>query len=65
MSLTPNAHYVQPNIVPSWPAWHDGGEIMLFNKTDADQPVVHTIGADAGQQERCAFWRSMSEVNAQ
>jgi len=61
--LDPNAH--PPNLTPEWPSWHETGKVMLFNRTESGQPVVTTIGADEGLQIRCAFWKSLADVNAQ
>ncbi|KAA1475621.1 alpha/beta-hydrolase [Dentipellis sp. KUC8613] len=56
LALDPNAKF-EDTIAPQWPAWAGGqGGEMLFNQTEgADpQPVVKTVGTDAGQMARCA-----------
>ncbi|KZV68239.1 alpha/beta-hydrolase [Peniophora sp. CONT] len=64
ISLDPNAH-VEPTIAPEWPSWTDAGQVLLFNETESGQPEVKVVGPDAALLERCAFWRSLSDVNAQ
>ncbi|VDC03533.1 unnamed protein product [Peniophora sp. CBMAI 1063] len=64
ISLDPNAHEVS-TITPEWPSWTKSGQVMLFNETEAEQPEVKLVGPDSAQLKRCAFWRSLSDVNAQ
>ncbi|KAI0315766.1 Alpha/Beta hydrolase protein [Amylostereum chailletii] len=65
MSLDPNAHFVQPDITPEWPTWQTSTREMLFNRTEAGEPVVKTVRTNEQLSNRCAFWNSLGEVNSQ
>ncbi|KAF9447129.1 alpha/beta-hydrolase [Macrolepiota fuliginosa MF-IS2] len=66
MSLDPNVKWDSTNTVPQWARWNEQGRNeMLFNKTDADVPVFHSIATSAALLERCDFWESVSAFSAQ
>ncbi|KAJ7698640.1 alpha/beta-hydrolase [Mycena rosella] len=60
IALDPNAH-AQPSLLPPWPARLE----MLFNETDAGEPVVRTFATDAGVLQRCAFWNEVAAYTSQ
>jgi len=53
-----NKKLISETITPFWPIWE--GEIeMLFNKTEAGEPVVKSVSVSSALLERCAFWESV------
>ncbi|KAJ7149773.1 alpha beta-hydrolase [Mycena crocata] len=65
ISLDPNVKVNPTTITPHWNVWDNGNTEMLFNKTEADQPVVHPITTSNALLERCRFWDSISNLTAQ
>ncbi|VDC03514.1 unnamed protein product [Peniophora sp. CBMAI 1063] len=64
ISLDPNAHDAD-DLKPEWPTFKQTGETMLFNMTTAGEPEVTTVPTSDALLERCAFWLSLGDVNAQ
>lgn len=61
ISLDPNVKWDPSNTLPQWPRWTEAGHAeMVFNKTEAGQPVFHVVPTDQGLLNRCAFWESVS-----
>ena len=52
-SLDPNVHTVPQVITPKWNLFASGHTEMLFNKTDANQPNIHSITTDPALLKRC------------
>ncbi|KXN84875.1 Lipase 3 [Leucoagaricus sp. SymC.cos] len=66
MSLDPNVKWDPSNTVPHWPRWSEQTRNeMLFNKTDADVPVFHSITTSNELLERCDFWERVSAFSVQ
>ncbi|KAJ7600490.1 alpha/beta-hydrolase [Mycena floridula] len=59
ISLDPNTAH--GTIAPKWPAYIHEKE-MIFNKTESDQPVVHTTETDEDFLSRCAYVNSLSKA---
>ncbi|VDC03515.1 unnamed protein product [Peniophora sp. CBMAI 1063] len=64
VSLNPNAHDSE-DLKPNWPTFQETGKTMFFNETMTGAPEVVTISTSSALLERCAFWLSLSAVNAQ
>ncbi|KAJ7864548.1 Alpha/Beta hydrolase protein [Mycena leptocephala] len=65
ISLDPNRK-VNPNtITPKWSKWYAGETEMLFNKSDADVPIVHPVKTSDALLKRCQFWDSVGAFTAQ
>ncbi|KAJ7622210.1 Alpha/Beta hydrolase protein [Roridomyces roridus] len=63
-------HKVSETITPKWDRYVTGGygyeeTKMLFNKTDAGQPVVQPISTGEALLERCRFWSSVGNLTGQ
>ncbi|KAJ7077232.1 Alpha/Beta hydrolase protein [Mycena epipterygia] len=65
ISLDPNIKIDPTTITPKWDLFDVGNTEMLFNKTDAGAPVVHTIKTSNALLERCQFWESVTGLTAQ
>ncbi|KAJ7505614.1 Alpha/Beta hydrolase protein [Mycena galericulata] len=65
ISLDPNVKIDPTTITPEWNVWALGNSEMLFNKTDAGDPVVHAVETSTSLLERCLFWESVSGLTAQ
>ncbi|KAJ7051977.1 Alpha/Beta hydrolase protein [Mycena amicta] len=69
ISQNPNVDVdpANPTITPQWGVWLQGhGRTeMLFNKTDANAPVVETVKTNGALLERCAFWDSVGGLTGQ
>ncbi|KZV68230.1 alpha/beta-hydrolase [Peniophora sp. CONT] len=64
IALNPNTHGAD-DLKPDWPTFKQTGKTMLFNETTTGEPEVMTIPTSDALLERCAFWLSLSDVNAQ
>ncbi|KAF7335501.1 Carboxylic ester hydrolase [Mycena venus] len=62
ISLDPNIKVNPYTITPKWNKWNLGETEMLFNKTDADVPVVHPVKTSDALLERCQFWLSVGDL---
>ncbi|KAJ7149873.1 Alpha/Beta hydrolase protein [Mycena crocata] len=65
ISLDPNVKVDPTTITPKWNKWIAGKTEMLFNKTEADVPVVKPIKTSDALLERCQFWASVSNLTGQ
>ncbi|KAJ7149788.1 Alpha/Beta hydrolase protein [Mycena crocata] len=65
ISLDPNVKVDTATITPHWNVWNNGNTKMLFNRTEAGQPVVHPITTSNALLGRCEFWNSVSSLTAQ
>jgi len=55
MYETPDHRYTPGDITPSWDSWLNNNNIeMMFNKTPAGLPDVHTFITDEDLLNRCA-----------
>ncbi|KAI0315765.1 alpha/beta-hydrolase [Amylostereum chailletii] len=64
-NLDPNAHPGVDTIAPAFSAWNATQEEVLFNKTEAGEPVVDVVNTDTGLSGRCALWEEFAGVNSQ
>ncbi|KAF9445722.1 alpha/beta-hydrolase [Macrolepiota fuliginosa MF-IS2] len=54
MSLDPNVKWDPANTVPQWAKWNEQGHNeMVFNKTDAGEPAIHSVTTSTALLERC------------
>lgn len=53
--LNPNNRGDPDNIAPLWDTWSDGKVEMLFNKTEANLPIVKTITTSQALLDRCMY----------
>ncbi|KAF5360984.1 hypothetical protein D9756_005141 [Leucocoprinus leucothites] len=66
ISQDPNVKWDPSNTLPHWPRWTEGGRAeMLFNKTEADEPVFKVTPTTDSFLKRCDFWESVSANSAQ
>ncbi|KAL0950288.1 hypothetical protein HGRIS_010267 [Hohenbuehelia grisea] len=66
LSLNPISGRTQPTITPSkWSPWAHEYTEMLFNKTEADLPVIRSVSTNQSVLDRCAFWNSVASINNQ
>ncbi|KXN89065.1 hypothetical protein AN958_06369 [Leucoagaricus sp. SymC.cos] len=65
LAMDPNVKWDPENSVPRWSRWGDGGAEVLFNKTDAGDPVFRSIETSEALLRRCNFWESVSALSAQ
>ncbi|KAJ7149815.1 Alpha/Beta hydrolase protein [Mycena crocata] len=65
ISLDPNVKVDPATITPHWNVWDNRNTEMLFNRTEAGQPVVHPITTSNALLGRCGFWDSVSNLTAQ
>ncbi|KAJ7167191.1 Alpha/Beta hydrolase protein, partial [Mycena crocata] len=65
ISLDPNIKVDPTTITPKWNKWIAGQREMLFNKTEADVPVVKPIKTSNALLGRCQFWASVSHLTGQ
>lgn len=52
-SADPNATPDPANITPRWNAWSGGETEMVFNRTAAGVPNIHTTSTDSALLKRC------------
>ncbi|KAJ7616829.1 Alpha/Beta hydrolase protein, partial [Mycena polygramma] len=65
ISLDPNIKVNSTSITPTWNKWNVGQTEMLFNKTDANVPVVQPVTTSNALLTRCQFWESVSALTGQ
>ncbi|KAJ7505659.1 alpha beta-hydrolase [Mycena galericulata] len=65
INLDPNIKVDPTTITPQWNLYDIGNTEMLFNKTDAGQPVVKPITTSDALLERCLFWDSVGNLTGQ
>jgi hypothetical protein len=65
VSSDPNVKVDPSNVVPEWPVYSSGNLEMVFNKTELDEPDIHTKPADEAQLERCRLWHSLAPSTSQ
>ncbi|KAJ7149765.1 alpha beta-hydrolase [Mycena crocata] len=65
ISRDPNIKVDPTTITPKWNKWVVGKTEMLFNKTEADVPVVKAIKTSNALLKRCQFWASVSDLTGQ
>lgn len=53
VSEDPNKHISDLDIVPDWPLYADGSDMMIFNKTESGEPDIAARVIDQGLVERC------------
>ncbi|KIY64477.1 cephalosporin esterase [Cylindrobasidium torrendii FP15055 ss-10] len=51
--------------LPEWPVFGSGRAEMLFNATEAGDPVFEIIQRDAAQLDRCEFWKQVRNETGQ
>ncbi|KIY64475.1 alpha/beta-hydrolase [Cylindrobasidium torrendii FP15055 ss-10] len=51
--------------LPEWPVFGSGHNEMLFNATEAGDPVFKVIQRDDAQLERCEFWKQVRNETGQ
>ncbi|KAJ6496021.1 Alpha/Beta hydrolase protein, partial [Mycena sanguinolenta] len=61
----PNVKVDPKTITPHWNTFDVNDTEMLFNKTAANEPVVHAITTSNALLERCAFWHSVGNLTGQ
>ncbi|KAJ6615842.1 Alpha/Beta hydrolase protein, partial [Mycena sp. CBHHK59/15] len=64
ISLDPNVK-INTTITPKWNTWDIEQTEMLFNKTDSDAPVVHSVKTSDALLKRCQFWESVGGLTGQ
>lgn len=63
--LTTNRKF-ENTITPQWNTWSPSGRFeMLFNRTEAGDPVVRGVQTSTALLQRCAFWESVGAQTAQ
>jgi hypothetical protein len=65
VSSDPNIKVDPTNIVPEWPVYSSGSLEMVFNKTELDEPDIHTRPADEAKLARCQLWHSLAPSTSQ
>ncbi|CAK5266629.1 unnamed protein product [Mycena citricolor] len=65
VNLDPNKKINTSTITPSWSSYSVGRTEMLFNKTAAGEPVVHTIVTDPALVARCSVWSGLGASTGQ
>ncbi|KAF8344952.1 Alpha/Beta hydrolase protein [Amanita rubescens] len=67
VALNPNFKPDPTNITPKWNRWSEqfGKYEMLFNKTEADTPLIKEFETSIALLQRCKFWESVSELASQ
>ncbi|KIY64476.1 alpha/beta-hydrolase [Cylindrobasidium torrendii FP15055 ss-10] len=51
--------------LPEWPVFGSGRNEMLFNATEAGDPVFEVIQRDDAQLDRCEFWKQVRNETGQ
>ncbi|KAF9000854.1 Alpha/Beta hydrolase protein [Cyathus striatus] len=65
MTLNPNLKHNPADVKPLWSTWSNGNTEMLFNKTDSNLPVIHTVTTSSALLKRCAIWESVGALTGQ
>ncbi|KXN88643.1 Acetylcholinesterase [Leucoagaricus sp. SymC.cos] len=66
MTMDPNKKWDSGNTVPHWDRWSKNGRLeMVFNRTEAGEPVIRSTRTNGDLLERCNFWESVSQFSAQ
>ncbi|KAJ6603222.1 Alpha/Beta hydrolase protein [Mycena vulgaris] len=65
IALDPNVKVDPASITPRWETWNKGQMEMLFNKTEADEPVVRPVRTGDALLKRCEFWNSVGDFTGQ
>ncbi|KAG8212817.1 Alpha/Beta hydrolase protein [Butyriboletus roseoflavus] len=60
-----NIKFDPTNITPDWNKYYIEKTEMLFNRTEAGEPLVVPIHTDSKLLERCGFWANVSATTAQ
>ncbi|KAF8628592.1 hypothetical protein AX15_003815 [Amanita polypyramis BW_CC] len=64
LSLNPNIKMDPTNIMPRWDRWRGRFE-MLFDKTEADAPLIKQLVSSAALLKRCRLWESLGALSSQ
>ncbi|KAF8144537.1 Alpha/Beta hydrolase protein [Mycena galopus ATCC 62051] len=66
IALDPNVK-ISPTITPPWNKWNamTGHTEMLFNKTEADVPLIKPVRTSEALLKRCEFWESVGALTSQ
>ncbi|KAJ6572346.1 Alpha/Beta hydrolase protein [Mycena capillaripes] len=66
IALDPNEK-VSPTITPRWDKWNvmTSHTEMLFNKTEADVPLIKPVRTSDALLKRCEFWESVGALTGQ
>ncbi|KAF5360641.1 hypothetical protein D9756_005137 [Leucocoprinus leucothites] len=66
LAQDPNVKWDSSNTMPEWSRWTEEGRAeMVFNKTEGDKPVFHTVETTADLLRRCDFWHSVGSSTGQ
>ncbi|KAJ7237934.1 Alpha/Beta hydrolase protein, partial [Mycena rebaudengoi] len=65
INLDPNIKVDPTTITPRWSPFIIGNTEMLFNKTEAGEPVVQPITTSTDLLQRCRFWESVGALTGQ
>ncbi|KAJ6609463.1 Alpha/Beta hydrolase protein [Mycena sp. CBHHK59/15] len=66
ISGDPNAKFDKTNITPAWRKWSTSAEVeMVFNKTEADAPLIKPASTPGALMRRCQFWYGVRALTAQ
>jgi hypothetical protein len=55
MFQSPNIKFDKTDPTPAWESYLNSHTEMLFNKTETNEPVVHTIQTDPALLQRCTY----------
>ncbi|KAJ6552148.1 Alpha/Beta hydrolase protein [Mycena sp. CBHHK59/15] len=66
ISGDPNAKFDKTNITPPWRKWSTSAEVeMVFDKTEADAPLIKPASTPGALMRRCQFWYGVRALTAQ
>ncbi|KAJ6577949.1 hypothetical protein B0H19DRAFT_1229904 [Mycena capillaripes] len=65
ISLDPNIKVNPTSLTPKWNKWEVGHTEMIFNKTEADVPLIKPGKTSDVLLERCRFWDSVGALTGQ
>ncbi|KAJ7237988.1 Alpha/Beta hydrolase protein [Mycena rebaudengoi] len=65
INLDPNIKVDPTTITPRWSPFIIGNTEMLFNKTEAGEPIVQPITTSSDLLQRCRFWESVGALTGQ
>lgn len=65
MFQSPDVKFTQTITPANWPVFSRGNTEMLFNRTDAGQPLVKTVTTDSALLQRCQFWDGQGALTGQ
>ncbi|KAJ6577948.1 Alpha/Beta hydrolase protein [Mycena capillaripes] len=65
ISLDPNIKVNSTSLTPKWNKWEVGHTEMIFNKTEADVPLIKPGKTSDALLERCQFWDSVGALTGQ